>query len=329
MASTVNLAFEEFMKNTVRLDSDQANKAKASRENLISNVMGFDGDDDFFELADKTQHLKFGSFARKTKIRPLDDIDQMICMSAEGKRTYFYYNGTYYIYGCDADKTNGLMTEGTNHLNSTKIINRFIKKLRSLNDYRMAEMHKNQEAATLQLKSYPWNFDIVPCWHMDIDKYLIPDGLGNWKKTDPRIDNQRTTRLNQKHKGNLLDVIRIMKYWNKHSSTYTIGSYLLECMILDVYEEKVEQDNYWIDIEFRDILNSFSERILYSVNDPKGIQGDLNNFTFEERTKISNALSVAYNKADEAVQLELTYKDQKAAINKWKELLGSDFPDYS
>lgn len=86
MASTVNLAFEEFMKNSVRLDSNQANKAKDSRDNLISNIMGFDGDGDFFELADKAQHLKFGSFARKTKIHPLDDIDQMICMSAEGKK---------------------------------------------------------------------------------------------------------------------------------------------------------------------------------------------------------------------------------------------------
>ena len=71
MASTVNLAFEEFMKNSVRLDSNQANKAKDSRDNLISNIMGFDGDDDFFELADKTQHLKFGSFARKTKTSKL------------------------------------------------------------------------------------------------------------------------------------------------------------------------------------------------------------------------------------------------------------------
>ena len=29
---------------------------------------------------------------------------------------------------------------------------------------RKIEMHKNQEALTLQLKSYPWNFDIIPCF---------------------------------------------------------------------------------------------------------------------------------------------------------------------
>ena len=256
------------------------------------------------------------------------EIDNELAIKV-GQRTYYCSGNTYYIYGCDTDKMNGLLTEGTSYLNSTKIINRYIKKLGSLNDYRMADMHKNQEAATLQLKSYPWNFDIVPCWYMDIDKYLIPDGLGNWKLTDPRIDNQRTIRLNQKHKGNLLDIIRIMKYWNKHSNTYTIGSYLLECMILDVYEEQEEQDHYWLDIEFRDLLGILSNKILYSVNDPKGIQGNLNNFTFDERIKISNALSSSYKKACDAIQLELTYKNQKAAIDKWKELLGNDFPDYS
>lgn len=190
-------------------------------------------------------------------------------------------------------------------------------------------MHKNQEAATLKLKSYDWNFDIVPCWHMDIDRFLIPDGLGNWKMTDSRIDNQRTTDINQKHKGKLLDVIRIMKYWNNRAVTYTMGSYLLECMVLDVYENKVEKENYWVDLEFRDLLNSLSSKIMYSVYDPKGIQGDLNTFSYDERVKISTALSAAYKKASEASTFEMTDKDQKAAISKWGEVLGYAFPDYS
>lgn len=85
-------------------------------------------------------------------------------------------------------------------------------------------MHKKQEAATLKLKSYDCNYDIVPCWHMDIDKFTIPDGSSNWKLTDPRIDKQRTTEINQKHKETLLDVMHIMKYWNNRAVTYTRGS---------------------------------------------------------------------------------------------------------
>lgn len=77
------------------------------------------------------------------------------------------------------DKNNRLNTNGTDNLNSTKVINRFISKLSDLNDYRKAEMHKNHEAVTLKLKSYDWNFDIVPCFYCKGDFYLIPDGNGN------------------------------------------------------------------------------------------------------------------------------------------------------
>lgn len=327
MASTVNTAFEEFLKDTVRLDAGQTVTARSSRDNLISKLNNFSSDDDFFTLV-PDYHLKFGSFARRTKIRPLDDIDLMICISGDG-RTYTKSGSTYYINGVVNDRSNGLLTDDTNYLNSTKVINRFIKKLGGLNDYSNAEMHKNQEAATLKLKSYDWNFDIVPCWHMDIDKFLIPDGSGNWKSTDPRIDNQRTTAINQKHNGKLLDVIRIMKYWNNRAITYTMGSYLLECMILEVYDNMAEKDNYWVDLEFRDLLNSLSSKILCGVYDPKGIQGDLNTFSYEARTSISAALSAAYKKACEASTLEITEKNQKGAISKWREVLGCTFPDYS
>lgn len=106
----------------------------------------------------------------------------MLCLSGEGTRTYMQSGDVFYINGSDSDSENGLMTDNTNYLNSTKVINRFITKLSDLQDYSKAEMHKNHEAATLQLKSYTWNFDIVPCFYTDTDFYLIPDGSGNWKR---------------------------------------------------------------------------------------------------------------------------------------------------
>ena len=189
--------------------------------------------------------------------------------------------------GNDSDKENRLLIDETKYLNSTKVINRFISKLADLNDYSKAEMHKNHEAATLKLKSYTWNFDIVPCFYTTGNFYLIPDGNGNWKKTDPRIDNDRTTEINQKHNGKILNLIRLVKYWNKRKVTLTIGSYLLECMILSIYDSKDEKSNWWIDLEFRDVLYELSKAIKKDVDDPKGMQGNLNTFSTEDRQKIS------------------------------------------
>ena len=198
-----------------------------------------------------------------------------------------------------------------------------------LSDYSKAEMHKNHEAATLKLKSYDWNFDIVPCFYCTGDFYLIPDGNGNWKKTDPRIDNARTSEINQSQNGHLLELIRLVKYWNNRRITYTISSYMLECMILNRYENMITSDKWWIDVEFRNTLQYLSMAIYNSVNDPKGIQGDLNSFSYYEKSKISEALSNAHSKAVEAVNLEVNVKDQKAAVKKWKEVLGLGFPDYT
>ena len=329
MATTVNTTFSEFLKDTVNLDSTDTKTARSSRDNLLDNIKSFSGDDDFFYI-NKSNSLYFGSFARRTKLRPLDDIDLMVCISGSDDRKYSSAgNGIYYMGANDVDIKNGLNTVYTDHLNSTKVINRFISKLSELSDYSKAEMHKNHEAATLKLKSYDWNFDIVPCFYCSGDFYLIPDGNGNWKKTDPRIDNARTTEINQSHNGHLLELIRLVKYWNNRRITYTMSSYMLECMILNRYENMNTPDNWWIDVEFKDTLQYLSSAIYYSVNDPKGMQGDLNPFTYTEKAKISEALKNAHTKAAEALNLEINVKDQKAAIKKWGEVLGPWFPDYT
>lgn len=326
MAITVDNAFKEFLKNKVNLDPDITSKARISRDNLIENIKNFSGDEDFF-VTYNDKILKFGSFAKRTKIRELDDIDMMFCLMGEG-RTYTELTDAFQINALQIDKDSGICDDGTYNLNSTKVINRFIAKLKDLNDYKKSAMHKNHEAATLKLKSYTWNYDIVPCFYATDGFYLIPDGKGRWKKTDPRIDANNVTNINQKHKGNVLNVIRLSKYWNRYNSTYTIPSYLLETIILNYYEELTKKDNYWVDLEFKSIVKYISENILYDIEDPKGIQGNINYLTKEERNKVSERAQTTYYKASEASRLELEEKNQKSAINKWREIFGDSFPKY-
>ena len=60
MATTVNGAFTEFMNNSVNLDMTQTQTARKSRDNLLSNIKSFSGDDDFFSI-NGSQCLNFGS----------------------------------------------------------------------------------------------------------------------------------------------------------------------------------------------------------------------------------------------------------------------------
>lgn len=329
MATTVISAFNEFMANYVNLDAGQVAQARSSRNWLIGQLNNLsDADNDFPKLY-KEMHLGFGSFARSTKKRELDDIDHLICMNANGVSYSEYGDVVYIDVPATAVPFNNLKHTGSNYLNSIRVMNRFISHLANIPQYQKADIKRNQEAATLKLVSYSWNFDVVPCFITKENAfgktyYLIPDGNGHWKKTDPRIDKERTTRINQLRSGNVLKVIRAMKYWNNRPTMASMGSYLLENMILDYYE--YYSATSFVDLEVRSLLGYVRDNIFKWVNDPKGIQGNLNNLTFEQQWSIHSRASADYQRAVDAVANE--FSNPSYAINQWRVIFGNNFPTY-
>lgn len=321
MPKTVNSAFRNFLDDEVNLDPDQSKIARNSRDYLITNIAEFGKATDFFDLYSGF-NLYYGSFARKTKKRPLDDIDLMVGFSGRG---YSYQQeGDHYLISVnDRDKEYGCIDDDV-YLNSRKVIELLKGRLYQISNYQKAEMHRNMQAITLQLSSYPWNFDIVPCFHTDADFYLIPDGYGKWKRTDPRIDNKRTTKLNQKFDGHLLELIRLVKYLNSRKLTITIPSYLLEVIILDNYDEQQFNGSWKIDAELCKVFSEISIKILGNVEDPKGIQGNINILEWEDRNKISTFFSKKSDEAWDAVMQRINGNEQ-AAIETWSGIFGEKF----
>lgn len=335
MASTVTAAFNEFLKNTVNLDSEDTKTARSSREWLLGQIQRFPSLSDTFPALYSEMDIHFGSFARKTKTRPLDDIDQMICLHAQGACYWTYPDKIEITVPETATKLKALCNDGTNVLNSRKVINRFVTQLGTVSQYAKAEIKRNMEAATLKLVSYDWNFDIVPCFHTVVESltnrsyYLIPDAYGNWKKTDPRRDRARVSEVNQAHDGYVLNVIRIIKYWNKRPTMPSMGSYLLEAMILHYYfVNRTTKASQYVDLEIPTILNHIKSAVLGSVNDPKEIQGDINTLAWDDRLKIYSRADSDYQRAVEARNLE-TAEKHKESIQKWGEIFGSAFPKYT
>jgi len=140
------------------------------------------------------------------------------------------------------------------------------------------------------------------------------------------MDRDRVIKINQNNNGKVLNVIRLMKYWNKRPTMPSMPSYLIENMVLDYYETH-EAKNY-VDWDVKYLLEYIRDNIFDTVYDPKDIQGDINNLSQDEKTKIQNRADLDYDKAVLAGKFE-TNKDQKSAINKWKEIFGYEFPEYS
>jgi hypothetical protein len=330
MVSTVNSAFDEFNRSIVNISSERTDKARKSRDWLINQLKNLPSKIDDFPRLYNEKHIKFGSFARNTKIQPLDDIDLMITLHAAGA-TYSKSNNfsnIYFIHTNNAGQTlKDLSFDNIAYLNSRKVINRVIGSLNEIDSYKSADIHRNHEAATLQLSSYEWNFDIVPAFFTINDFYLIPDGEGAWKATDPRIDQGIISLANQKCDGKVLQTIRTLKYWNRRSLMPTILSYLFEIIVLKFVFNKTELSDY-IDFNLRDFWKFLINSIYEDIPDPKKIQNNLNNLSTEEKYKVSQKASDTFYKSKEAIHFETNDRDQEKSINKWRDIFGDEFPRY-
>lgn len=331
MATTVNNAFDEFMKDIVNLDPEIVSAARVSRDNLLDNIAEFDDKDGFFDLCDSF-NVHFGSFARKTKCRELDDIDLMIGIAANGAT--YNSNDPWDNVKITASTTNSAQKDCTRDdgtLNSTQVSNKFKKKLESVREYSRSEIRRNGEAVILNLKSKDWSFDIVPCFHTVTESdgrayTLIPNGNGNWKKTAPDKDKEHVTTTNQAKNGRVLELIRLCKKWNKVKNAKTLPSYMLETMIVNFADSQTELSQ-WIDLRFRDALKYLADHVMNPVYDMKEIQGDINDLDFTDKLTLQQKAQSDCEKACDAGTQE-SANNQKDAIKKWGEILGSDFPTY-
>ena len=330
MVRTVNQAFDIFLTDRVNLDPNRTKSARNSRDWLLSQIDSFPSKDYQFPRLNSQKNIFFGSFARRTKKRELDDIDIMIALNIEESVCKKFTDKIEIHVSDSAYRLKALCFDNTNILNSRKVINKFIKLLNQVPQYEKAAPKRNMEAATLNLKTYPWTFDLVPCFFVEGNKsyYLIPDGQGNWKKTDPRIDRERVTKINQLHNGNVLNVIRLMKYWNKRPTMPSMSSYLIENMILNFYGSLSNKASQYVDLEVPKVLNYIKNEIYYPVNDTKGIQGNINQLNRENQDKISKRAYLDLQKSLEARDLEQK-SEYRLSIQKWREIFGEYFPTYT
>lgn len=343
MAKTVIEAFKQFLNESVNISSSQSSSAKSSRDWLLDNIKKFPEQDAKFPYLENVWHLNYGSFARKTKTRPLDDIDMMICLKLDGCSWYDYgWNNITINLASDYQgrlRNYKALTAYSNELNSTRIINKFVSNLSGISQYEKANIKKSGLAATLKLKTYDWNFDIVPYFHVysvyDKRFYdLIPNGSGRWMKTDPRLDRERVTRINQACNGNVLQVIRILKYWNQRLYSYIrIPSYLLETMICDYYQIVINSGNasnvsQFVDLEIIKVLEYLKNSIYCVVNDPKGIEHNINTIGYAHQSHFHTALTNTLDQAKRARSYE-NIEFIALSIKEWGKIFGYAFPKYT
>lgn len=330
MAYTVWTAFNQFRQNTVDLDPEVTKTARVSRDYLFLQLRKLAGEvPGFPPLTGSFQ--SFGSFARRTKIRPLDDIDFLALLNGRGTSTYVHLSKPYVhrIRVTDWDAPLADFADESDYVNSTRILYRIRDSLGSLSSYRKAELKKNMQAVVLNLVSYDWSFDIVPAVPVSDGRegtahYLIPDGYGDWIATDPRIDAANTTSVNQSHANKFLPTVRLLKYWNRRTHKPALQPYYFETLAISVFRYASSITDFPSAVKH--FFHNCPAYLWSSCPDPKSLGPALDaDVSYDTKKKVADAMSEAAQFADWA-QMYDAQKNSETAIYWWGRIFGPEFP---
>lgn len=332
MPYTVWSTFDQFRRALIDLGPDVTAAGRSSRDFLSEQLSLVSGrDPSFARLTCSTR--PFGSFARRTKIQPLDDIDLLILLQARGTiaQTSTVDRYTSWLYINDQSAPLAASPDGYGFVHSTRVLNAIKLHLSAVSHYRRAEIKRTGQAVTLSLSSRPWVFDIVPAVPVNngmggTAHFLIPDGRGNWIRTDPRIDDDQTTKTNAQHGTQFLPTVRLLKYWNRRTHKPCLPSYYFETLAIKAFSLTAAITDYPTALKhFFDYAPTF---LIRPCPDPKDL-GPALDVHIDRETKNNVAAAMADAAAKAARALLADRQGQvRESITLWGQIFGPEFPTY-
>jgi hypothetical protein len=245
-----------------------------------------------------SEFLISGSFKRSTAIRPLNDVDLFVVLSAT--------------------------THGSLGVAPPITTLRLIQQI-------LDNAYPNKEHPIIQARSVNISFegtgiafDVVPALPAGPDGYRIPDREANaWIRTNPRVHAEHSTAANARAGDMAKPLVKALKHWNGTHPSKVVRSFHLELMTYDVLRQKPE--NYAIGLH--DALAGLAVRVLRPMPDPAGVGPDVDAGLSTEERRLSAALFQAgAQTAAEAVDLATSGRTEEAHF-LWRSLLGSAYPE--
>ena len=256
-------------------------KVSKAKDVLINNIKSYSSDGDFPQLIE-TRII--GSYKRKTKINPLNDVDIVLTFG----KGYYKGNNWHIIDDCSYSFSS-IDYDDEQNVSSVRLLNKLKEKLSAT--YSRSEIRRNN----VYLSSYDVGFDLIPAfYYRDVDYFLIPKGSNStkWKKTNPIKDELILDEINNKNGNKIKDVIRIAKHFFSYKKIPSLRSYHLESCAYYIFNEISGNDS------IREYLFYFYDNLdmelLNECEDPTGISEPLSsNLDMLDIKKITVALNEA------------------------------------
>jgi hypothetical protein len=171
-----------------------------------------------------TGHYLSGSYARKTAIYPLDDVDIIFTIDPTQWDKPFDPISTFFF-------------GSKKYPEPSDILDSFAGAIHSR--YPNSSVHHQRRSIRLQL--YHLNIDVVPAIQ---DKYnekriRIPDSnSGGWIISSTKLHSENATIVNKQNSGRFKPLVKLLKYWNYNlPSTATFKSFAIETMAVQIFKD--------------------------------------------------------------------------------------------
>jgi hypothetical protein len=241
----VDNALNIFLANEIAIPALARSRASTS-QTYLRNVLRHkaDADSTFPKvLAVADNDFIGGSFARHTKIWPLDDID--LFLPLDGGSLIYTNDGLRLPFTIATDQGSTRLSQpkwktGTS-IDSSKVLNGIRDAIRDTYPTSSVEIDKHcvnlQTGIAATSESEGIGFDVVPCFLMHPDNnserfYLVPNGRGGWMRSSPRKDTDICAELQEFHGGTYRKAVRLVKYWNKTQLAGLFSSYYIELALM-------------------------------------------------------------------------------------------------
>ena len=245
-ARTVNGAFENLLTNEINISPGIRSQASDSQNHLREFLETENQRDAAFPRILSIQDNDFlgGSFARHTKIWPLDDID--IFFPIDGHGLVYLEGGIVMPFTVVSDgvlSTNSILKPrwmNGSYISSAKVIAEFTAVLKR--HYPDTSIKPDGHSVSVRMTQGQTDggkglgYDVVPCFSLKSNNgsdifYFIPNGYDGWTRTNPRIDTELAEKLHAQNDKTYRKAIKVIKYWNKEKLRGCLMSYYIELAI--------------------------------------------------------------------------------------------------
>lgn len=252
----------------------------------------------------KTDFLT-GSYGRRTKTKPLKDVDVFFVLDAEKERAWrdqeprkvldAFYDCLVAKYGQDAVDPEGR---------------------------RCVTIEFDKKNPTVAEDGKILSIDAVPAFAVN-DYYEIPDrDLGKWIKSNPEVHAIEATKKNKELDAKWVPLVKMLKRWNRTAGNVIKPSFLIEVMAQGL----VDGPFTTYPSEVRRFFAASEIAVMKDWPDPAGYGPPVSDQMTAEKRKVAQA---AFRKAESqaavAVRLDQQGK-QGEALEAWQEIMGKYFP---